>query len=409
MNIRSFFGILPQSLPYSSIRQPVHNHPLPGNAALLFYLDQSDSRTAVRIGEKLKTGQGIFAGTGQRLGFSTVTGTVSGIREISWYDRRFTEIGISDVQEDDIDPSCVRIDAMNVETSDVADHLRNAGSSPGDSAIRKCEICIINFLESDIGFSIGESVLREHAEILKRGLPVLQEITGCNRVILAVPPGLDDEAKLITLPAHEVRLVKNSYPNGMSDALKRFIFGGKAPECVVISPEELVSMVMFLERGYPSLDKIISVVGPGAGEVKNIRARIGTPVSSLLSGCGITATEGDRIVLGGMMRGTAIYRDHPVSSWMDALLIQRGGGIHVSTDEPCVGCGKCARICPESLQVNLLSRYSEYALFERCADLGVDRCIDCGLCSYVCISRRPISQQLSLAKRQLEQMGAMNE
>ena len=50
------------------------------------------------------------------------------------------------------------------------------------------------------------------------------------------------------------------------------------------------------------------------------------------------------------------------------------------------------------LRVNLICRYSEYGLFEECAGLDVNDCIECGVCAYSCTARRPLIHYIKLAK-----------
>jgi electron transport complex protein RnfC len=57
------------------------------------------------------------------------------------------------------------------------------------------------------------------------------------------------------------------------------------------------------------------------------------------------------------------------------------------------------------MQINLLVRYLEAGKFEEAEesyDLG--SCVECGLCSYVCVSKIPILQHITLAKHELARM-----
>ena len=52
----------------------------------------------------------------------------------------------------------------------------------------------------------------------------------------------------------------------------------------------------------------------------------------------------------------------------------------------------------------ILNGISEYSLFEKCEDYEIDSCIECGLCSYVCVSRRPLVQYIQFARGEIEKM-----
>ena len=67
----------------------------------------------------------------------------------------------------------------------------------------------------------------------------------------------------------------------------------------------------------------------------------------------------------------------------------------------CVACGSCSAICPARLRPDMLSRYAEFGLHDRCYDEYITSCLECGLCGYVCIARRPVLQYIRLAKEKL--------
>jgi electron transport complex protein RnfC len=55
------------------------------------------------------------------------------------------------------------------------------------------------------------------------------------------------------------------------------------------------------------------------------------------------------------------------------------------------------------MPINLLVRFLEAGQYETAADsYDLYSCIECGLCSYVCISKIPILQYIKLAKHELE-------
>jgi electron transport complex protein RnfC len=54
------------------------------------------------------------------------------------------------------------------------------------------------------------------------------------------------------------------------------------------------------------------------------------------------------------------------------------------------------------MQVNLLVRYLEAGKYEDAEEsYDLSACVECGLCSYVCVSKIPILQYIALAKHEL--------
>ncbi|MBW1990175.1 MAG: 4Fe-4S dicluster domain-containing protein, partial [Deltaproteobacteria bacterium] len=144
-------------------------------------------------------------------------------------------------------------------------------------------------------------------------------------------------------------------------------------------------------------------VGKKNGEAVYATALLGTPVADVLSACGEEAETGDRVILGGPMRGHAVFStDAPIGPDTDAVMVQAAADIPEILDQPCVNCGECVRYCPARMPVNLLVRALENGLFEQAAaQYDLYSCIECGLCSFVCIAHLPIFQYVMLGKHEL--------
>ena len=142
------------------------------------------------------------------------------------------------------------------------------------------------------------------------------------------------------------------------------------------------------------------------GSSTNVRVRIGTPLKDVLGACHITVNEGDRLILGGPMRGTATYTEElAVEPGTDGIVVQDEANSAQVSNYPCINCGECVRICPVKIPVNMLVRFLEARMYEDArAVYDLDCCIECGLCSYVCVSRIPIFQYIKLGKYELSLM-----
>ena len=64
----------------------------------------------------------------------------------------------------------------------------------------------------------------------------------------------------------------------------------------------------------------------------------------------------------------------------------------------CIRCGRCIAACPMGLEpVEILENFAEKdfdALKARCVDL----CVACGSCTFACPAKRPVAQNMGLAK-----------
>jgi electron transport complex protein RnfC len=68
----------------------------------------------------------------------------------------------------------------------------------------------------------------------------------------------------------------------------------------------------------------------------------------------------------------------------------------------CVKCAKCVDVCPVSLVPSMLGTLVEHARLDDAAQWGVFRCVECGLCEYVCPSRIPLLELMRLGKYRIK-------
>lgn len=409
MRLRTFFGFLSPGLRYSGKGLPVEDFPLSPRHVLLIKhgVDKAES-AALSVGDSVKSGQPVLSSEGRVLAYSSATGSVTDIKDIRWLDGdEYTAVGIETSGEDDWELLFDGGVDYNVKKpGEVLSLLKEAGFETGISEAGGMERVVVNCLEGDILVSVRRSILSGKGNNISEGIGLLKHITGSDDIILAVPADLAGAAGDIAGGAG-ISVVKPVYPAGMDEILLRNlkIAGEAGRKEIVISVEYLNAMVESLKSGKPFIEKVVTLIDTGGRCVKNIRVRTGTPAGEILRANGIEAEGRGRLVLGGPMRGRAVYDiDFPVTRDTDAILVQGSDEVYEISSMSCVNCGECVKVCPNKLQVNLLSRYSEYSLFEKCEELDISYCIECGLCSYVCTSKRPVLQFIQFAKEEIKQL-----
>jgi electron transport complex protein RnfC len=239
------------------------------------------------------------------------------------------------------------------------------------------------------------------------GAKILKAMTQADRICITVPENLSAQ---MDLAGFNVLRTSDTYPSTlpamvMKDHLGKELSPGAIPEdagVCFVSPEALVSLARTYETGNPVFDKIVTLIDKG-GKKYRVKATIGTPISKIFSCFNVQINERDRIIIGGPMRGFATYTvHHPVVPDMDTIIVQDRDVIPELSDNACVNCGECVRICPANVPVNLLVRYLEANLYEEAADrFDLESCIECGLCGYVCRARIPLYQYIRLGKHEL--------
>ncbi|MEG2054307.1 MAG: 4Fe-4S dicluster domain-containing protein, partial [Oscillospiraceae bacterium] len=66
--------------------------------------------------------------------------------------------------------------------------------------------------------------------------------------------------------------------------------------------------------------------------------------------------------------------------------------------QPCIRCGRCILSCPMGLSPVETSDAFKAQDTKLLTKLKADLCMECGVCSYVCPAKRPVTQTMSLAK-----------
>lgn len=266
---------------------------------------------------------------------------------------------------------------------------------------------VVTGADSDILCDTCQFVCTAYTGLMVAGAKMLKGMARIDRVCITVPENLSAQ---VDLDGFNVLRTSNTYPSNlpamiMKDHLGKTLLPGQTPEdkgVCFISPEALVSLARTYETGHPVFDKIITLIDK-VGQKYRVKAVIGTPISKIFSCLNVQINERDRIIIGGPMRGLATYTvHHPVLPDMDTIMVQDRDIIPELSDNACVNCGECVRICPANVPVNLLVRYLEASLYEEAADrFDLESCIECGLCAYVCRARIPLYQYIRLGKHEL--------
>lgn len=106
-----------------------------------------------------------------------------------------------------------------------------------------------------------------------------------------------------------------------------------------------------------------------------------------------------KVVDGGSLNGKQVYNlDNKITYESRSILFLSNEDLPSNEAYSCINCSKCLRACPEGL--NPIKLYDLYKRNEKeeFIKFGGDKCIDCGLCSYVCPSNIEIAQAIKTAK-----------
>jgi electron transport complex protein RnfC len=154
-----------------------------------------------------------------------------------------------------------------------------------------------------------------------------------------------------------------------------------------------------VQKNKPLVERLVTVTGKGLPRPSNFRVRIGTPVGSLIEAAGGMPENAGKIIGGGPMMGKALSTaDIPVNKGCSGILLMDDSETKRPPLRTCIRCARCVSVCPMGLEPYLLMPLAERQLYDRAETERTADCIECGSCSYICPSARPLLDYIRLGK-----------
>ena len=414
---KSFFGYSRPAFHYellsTTLPQP-DPVAVPKTVTLLLSGEMAPGKSdTVMVGAKVKTGQCLAWSEGPEPSvISSVTGTITNIQpQIGNFGRKFTAITVERDESEEFDDQFAEA-AEQLDAGKLSHYLSTAPGGPELEKLlndrKPIHTIVIYGGDTDLLMETNLYVLKREIGAVNQGIDVLKKAAGVEKAIVVVPSeglqGVDGHFKA------EVKAVPSAFPGAQPLMILYHLTGkmldqGESFEdlgMLFMRAEAVAAIGKAVTTGRVPVEKILTVVDKD-GNKSLVSARIGTPVADILRKMKIVVNEGDRIIFGGPMTGTAIYsEEQPIAPDTDAIMVQDRSDIIFSSDYPCINCGECVRICPAKMQVHMLERFLEAGQYQEGADLyDLYSCVECGLCTLVCPSRIPILQYIKLAKFEL--------
>ena len=161
-----------------------------------------------------------------------------------------------------------------------------------------------------------------------------------------------------------------------------------------------------LTKGCPQSSVFLTVAGSAVGSPCNMEVSLGTPFSAVLGLCSLTCNPAV-VVRGGSMSGKSVGSLEEEVQPSDRAIF--------AFEEParkqqleCIGCARCARVCPQGLVPSYLYRCAANKTFDACEYLLVNDCMECGCCSYICPSNVDLLSYIRQAKEHLKRRGEIS-
>ena len=277
----------------------------------------------------------------------------------------------------------------------------------------KIDTILINGIECEPYITADHRLMLEHPEEIIAGIMLLQQAFNCKKAKLCVKSKYKDLKEVYTdflkrYPDSGIELcpVGNFYPQGWEIAMIKSATGISVPSGHLPSEfgiadfnvSTVVGIYQAIKFNRPVIERYISITGDGIKFPSNFVVRVGTPLKEMLERCGgYKNPDVDKVfILGGPMMGAALPSD-------DCIITKTVTSVIVLDEEkheenPCIRCGSCMMSCPAKLQPKLIMDAVKAMDKAKIKELQPLRCIECGLCSYVCTSHIRVTDIVRRAK-----------
>jgi electron transport complex protein RnfC len=280
----------------------------------------------------------------------------------------------------------------------------------------KVDKLLINGVECEPYLTTDHRVMLEHPAEIIEGAKIILSMLGIKECRIGIEANKMDAVETLRKAAEDkasdgfkisVDALKVKYPQGSEKQLiesvtQRRVPGFGLPFDVGVIVQNVGTTKAVYEAvalNKPLYEKVITITGKGIARSANLKVRIGTRLSDIVSYLGGTTPGLARIVMGGPMMGFPISTlDVPVTKTTSGVLFLTEEEIDRRAHSQCIRCGWCLDACPMGLQPNEIGVYVEAGRPQDTAKFGLFECFECGCCAFVCPAKRPLVQFIRLAK-----------
>lgn len=273
----------------------------------------------------------------------------------------------------------------------------------------KINTLIVNGCECEPFLTCDYQLMLEETIKLINGIHYILNLINGNEAYIVIKEGkkqlynvlnnyIDDKIRLIK--------VKDEYPVGYERYIvnkitkKDYINYPSEIGCVVNNVSTIISIYEAIKYNKPLIERIVTITGYCIQKPINVKCKIGTNISEIIDKICLPKNKYHikHLTAGGIMTGKSmISNDIVVTKTLNGIIInpylRKSKKVYV-----CIGCGKCANICPMKLTPTQLMHYYNLKQKEELIKLKANLCIQCGLCSYICPSRIDLMNFTSKAK-----------
>ncbi len=262
---------------------------------------------------------------------------------------------------------------------------------------------VINGCEPEPYVTSEQVLMTSYPTEVLRGAEILRRAAEAEKVIFLIE---DAERELFELIKSKIYLLKWDrfeaqkvpaiYPMGTDN----FLPGQLSINSAVLNASTAYAAYEAVYLHKPFFERVVTVGGECVAEPRNLWLPLGISIRDALQLCKGLLREPAKLIVGGPMKGVA-QKDGEgvVMAGTDAVLALPKEIAGESAEKPCIRCNRCVDACPVFLSPVMITLAAEKNSFEVSREWNVEACIECGLCSFVCPSKRPMLELIAKAKK----------
>ncbi len=281
-------------------------------------------------------------------------------------------------------------------------------------------VLVCRLFDSDPTSPVESLTLKECGPSVWNGFGILAAAMKAHAIVLAfeeggasaVPAedtlrGLFGEARVSAIS------VKPRYPGGsayrLSKLIRERVSDLSLSNAVFCDAVTALAAYEAVVRDLPSITMNVLVAGSAIAAPRFLRVRTGTLIGDIIDECGGFRSSPARIIVNGLIRGTALYDlDTPITRYTRSLHVMDKDSCPSFTVQSCTHCGACLGVCPSRLDpIGTVIAVRNRSLSVRDIQ-SIHACEQCGCCSMVCPARIPIHHEIAVG-RQLSKEGAQRD
>lgn len=281
---------------------------------------------------------------------------------------------------------------------------------------------VINAVTDEPFEKLSLEIIKRNFDRIIEGVKIVQKVINAGKVVFAISKDYFKEVKTIIngssdIENAQVALLPNLYPVGDDDelymALTKKVLNKNERAIdkgfVIIDVYTLFMVGELIQTGLCDNKRLLGIYDMANKNpvLVNVWATVGTDIKEIIEEVRENKLIGIRkVIAGGPMRGIALGDGlAPVTKGLKSIIILGDELEEQPKEINCISCGKCKEVCPKYLSPRDIDLATENQDMVTAKNLGAEFCTKCGCCSFVCPSKRHLTQRISYAKEFIKDKG----